>query len=495
MTHHRLAAAVASLVLLGPVGLLGLPGAASATDTPAPDPSGYAGPTVVDPVVDPASGPTAGTDQTPPPDSSTTPAPDSSTTPAPASDSAPARQPAAAGDQPMNQPPVALDDHEQRVMAGRSVRLQVLANDTDDGLGRPPDEIPHLEIAWFSPRGGRVTIDGTRTILTFTPRITDPGHRLEVRYTADDGSLTSEPARTVVAVDPPPPPPPSVSIDAGTGMIALHQYRISGRVAPRTPTATVSVQQWTSGRWRELRSERVGPRGGFAVPFGTNRPARYSFRAVATWPDGTRAISRTMRRRVVPHSEARVSGPLTRRDVPWSYRSGCPVRPSGLRRIRVNRFTYSHLVARGSLVVKASAVPDLVRVFRTAFADRFPVRSMRPADAFYDHGRRTPTGSDIAAMQADNTSAFNCRPVTGNPYRISQHSYGNAIDINTVRNPYVVGTRVYPSWARTYLDRSNVRTGMILRGGSVERTMTANRWLWGARWSHPDYQHFSANGG
>ena len=54
---------------------------------------------------------------------------------------------------------------------------------------------------------------------------------------------------------------------------------------------------------------------------------------------------------------------------------------------------------------------------------------------FYAAGRRSPTGSDLAAMRADNTSAFNCRTVTGNPYRLSQHSYGNAIDINTVRNP------------------------------------------------------------
>ena len=145
--------------------------------------------------------------------------------------------------------------------------------------------------------------------------------------------------------------------------------------------------------------------------------------------------------------------------MPYSYRAGCPVTPGGLRRITINRFTYSHVVARGSLVVRAGAVPDLLQVFRASFASRFPVRSMRPTDQFYAGGRRTPTESDIAAMQADNTSAFNCRPVTGNPYRVSQHSYGNAIDINTVRNPYVVGSRVYPSWARTYLDRRTCAPG------------------------------------
>ena len=98
-------------------------------------------------------------------------------------------------------------------------------------------------------------------------------------------------------------------------------------------------------------------------------------------------------------------------------------------------------------------------------------------------------------MKADNTSAFNCRPVTGNPYRVSQHSYGDAIDINTVRNPYVVGSQVYPGFARPYLNRSHVRPGMITRGGVLATTMQRVGWPWGARWSHPDYQHFSSNGG
>jgi hypothetical protein len=98
-------------------------------------------------------------------------------------------------------------------------------------------------------------------------------------------------------------------------------------------------------------------------------------------------------------------------------------------------------------------------------------------------------------MRAGNTSAFNCRPVTGNPYRVSQHSYGNAIDINTIRNPYVTGSRVYPSTSGKWLRRSPYRPGMILSGGVVASTMRRLGWYWGARWSHPDYQHFSSNGG
>lgn len=110
-----------------------------------------------------------------------------------------------------------------------------------------------------------------------------------------------------------------------------------------------------------------------------------------------------------------------------------------------------------------------------------------------------PSSTGCGAMPrrraADNTSAFNCRKVTGNPYRLSQHSYGNAIDINTRENPYVTSHHVYPSGARTFLRRSKVRKGMIVGHGPIARKMRRLGWPWGARWAHPDYQHFSSNGG
>jgi hypothetical protein len=441
-------------------------------------------------VLGPAS--TAVAESTPSPSASPTQSP--SPAAAPASPAAPS---AGADEPPVNQAPVAVDDPAVRLVAGRSAALRVLANDTDDSLGRPAGETPHLEIATFDALGGRVTLDATRTVLTFTSRTTDAG-AFTVGYTATDGSLTSEPARAAVTVTAPPPPPVvrRVTLATPRTLVALHRYALHGRVTPVAPgPATVSVQRLVAGRWTRFGSDRVDGKGSYLVRLSTNRPQRFTFRAVATWRNGAHATSGRLTRAVVARPEVHVSGPLTRAAVPYSYRAGCPVGPGGLRRITINRFTYSHTVARGTLVVRAAAVPALLRVFRASFASRFPVRSMKPSDAFYAHGRRTPTASDVAAMRADNTSAFNCRPVTGNPYRVSQHSYGNAIDINTVRNPYVVGSRVYPSFARTYLDRRRVRTGMITRTGVIATRMRQNGWPWGARWSHPDYQHFSANGG
>ena len=393
-----------------------------------------------------------------------------------------------------NQAPVATDD-AAGVVAGRTVTVRVLANDTDDGLGRPSGETPHLQIATFDDLGGRVTADPTGTTLTVTARPADAGTRLEVGYTATDGTLSSGPARLVVTVAAP-PVVRTVGLTTAAQVVALRRYSLHGSVRPLAPgPATVVVQRLSGSSWVTWRTDRADAQGRYSVGFSSNRPQRYTFRAVATWANGKRATSSRLTRTVVAKPDVHVSGPLTRSAVRWSYRAGCPVGPSGLRRITINRFTYGRVVARGSLVVRAGAVPDLLRVFRGAFAARFPVRSMKPADAFYAGGRRTPTASDLAAMRADNTSAFNCRPVTGNPYRVSQHSYGNAIDINTVRNPYVVGSTVYPSFARTYLDRSNVRPGMILRSGVIATRMRENGWPWGARWSHPDYQHFSSNGG
>lgn len=60
-------------------------------------------------------------------------------------------------------------------------------------------------------------------------------------------------------------------------------------------------------------------------------------------------------------------------------------------------------------------------------------------------------GDDVRSMADDNTSAFNCRQVTGDPGRLSRHAHGDAVDVNPVENPYVDrrGTPVRPTAART----------------------------------------------
>ena len=50
-------------------------------------------------------------------------------------------------------------------------------------------------------------------------------------------------------------------------------------------------------------------------------------------------------------------------------------------------------------------------------------------------------------MEANNTSAFNYREITGGG-RLSNHAYGRAIDINILLNPYIRNGIVLPHGAK-----------------------------------------------
>jgi hypothetical protein len=185
------------------------------------------------------------------------------------------------------------------------------------------------------------------------------------------------------------------------------------------------------------------------------------------------------------HSVARV----TAADLPHSWHRGCPVGPSGLRRLRLRYWGFDRRAHLGAVVVSTRAVAPLTRVFARLYAKRFPIRRMRPVDAY--------RGSDERSLAADNTAAFNCRyAVATGPKRWSVHAYGLAIDVDPVENPYLLGGRVHPRAGRAFLDRSRVRRGMAVRGGVLVQAFAAVGWSWGGRWgSSPDYQHFSATGG
>jgi hypothetical protein len=195
---------------------------------------------------------------------------------------------------------------------------------------------------------------------------------------------------------------------------------------------------------------------------------------------------------------ATVSGPLSRRDVPFSWRPGCPVEPSQLRTITMAFWGFDHTVHTGELVVSRQAVRPVLAAFAAAFASRFLIRSMVPVDAYYRAGRATPAGSDTLSMNADNTSAFNCRPKTGRA-SYSEHSWGTAVDINPYENPSRAGSSIYPAKAahRFYWNRSlHLRDPGVITSTSALRLAFERRgWSWGGRWSPGhDYQHFSSSG-
>lgn len=169
-----------------------------------------------------------------------------------------------------------------------------------------------------------------------------------------------------------------------------------------------------------------------------------------------------------------------------SWREGCPVGARDLVAVEFDHFTMEGTITRGVLIVHRSAAAGVASVVRAMYGARFPLSSARPIDDF--------GGDDDASMAADNSSAFNCRRVEGTT-SWSEHAYGVAVDLNPVRNPHVSDGAVNPPAGAGWLDRSDVRPGMVVEDGPVVRAFDRIRWGWGGRWqSAKDYQHFSASG-
>jgi hypothetical protein len=180
-------------------------------------------------------------------------------------------------------------------------------------------------------------------------------------------------------------------------------------------------------------------------------------------------------------------GPRTRARMRWSWRPGCPVGLGDLRRLLVDHWGFDGRVHRGELVVHRRQAQRVLRVLAELFSGRFPIQRMRLVDAY--------RANDDRSMAANNTSAFNCRRVSGTS-RWSQHAYGRAIDLNPVQNPYVTrGGRVSPPAGRRYANRAGRAKGMVHAGDPVVRAFAAVGWGWGGSWrSARDYQHFSSSG-
>jgi hypothetical protein len=185
-------------------------------------------------------------------------------------------------------------------------------------------------------------------------------------------------------------------------------------------------------------------------------------------------------------------GPALRRVlVGRSWHGGCPVPIEDLRQVRVSYWDFHGEVRTGPLVVNEMVAHDVLWVFRQLFRAKFPIKRVvlppkyRPPRP-QDYWNRNPTSP---------TGAFNCRPATGST-SLSHHSYGWAIDINPLQNPYVRsdGT-VLRHIAKPYRDRSLRRKGMIHEGDIVVRSFARIGWEWGGHWhTLKDYMHFSLTG-
>lgn len=164
------------------------------------------------------------------------------------------------------------------------------------------------------------------------------------------------------------------------------------------------------------------------------------------------------------------------------WRPGCPVTRADLRRVEVNHYTFGGEIRRGVLVVNQDVTESVAAIFTELFEERFPIRKMRPVEAY--------NGDANASLKDDNTSAYNCRRLDqiNAPPMDSPHANGRAIDINPRENPWrdLRCDCWFPS--AKYAARVE-RPGAILKGGLVWRLFRREGWVW-QNIKVPDYMHF-----
>jgi hypothetical protein len=164
--------------------------------------------------------------------------------------------------------------------------------------------------------------------------------------------------------------------------------------------------------------------------------------------------------------------------------SNCPQYiKSRQRLISVKYYSFDGKIHQGQLVIDMDLADDIEFAFEEALKERFPVYSVIPLS--HAHFRKNGRWDDNASMEANNTSCFNYRRITGSNV-LSLHATGRAIDINPVQNPYIRGNVILPANSN-YAPAVN---GTLTRSSVIVKSLVSRGWAWGGNWTDlKDYQH------
>ena len=158
-----------------------------------------------------------------------------------------------------------------------------------------------------------------------------------------------------------------------------------------------------------------------------------------------------------------------------------------LRYVHILHYDFDGNPAEGELICNEYIAQDLVEIFYQLYCNEYQLEKVLLIDE-YD-------GDDTASMEDNNTSCFNYRTVPGKA-SLSKHSYGLAIDINPLYNPYITynkdGTmNVSPASGESYVDRTLNFPYKIDEEDLCYKPFIKHGFTWGGSWNHSkDYQHF-----
>ncbi len=170
----------------------------------------------------------------------------------------------------------------------------------------------------------------------------------------------------------------------------------------------------------------------------------------------------------------------------YSWNDQNPVPINDLRCVSISHWGFDEQIHHGSLIIHEKVAEEVIEIFKEIFNNQFPIEKMMFVDLY--------EGSDELSAQDNNSYSFCSRSITGMTGVFSKHSYGLAIDINPLYNPYFRGELLVPKTSAQYLDRENKVKGMIDPDTTCYQAFIKRGWKWGGDWKesrgYVDYHHF-----
>lgn len=181
-------------------------------------------------------------------------------------------------------------------------------------------------------------------------------------------------------------------------------------------------------------------------------------------------------------SVSKINGSIEKRINGISWTEDAPVGLIDLRYLEVSYWGFDDISHVGEIIVNECIAEEVLDIFKELYDNDFKIEKMNLISDY--------EANDNLSMADNNSSGFCFRAVEGTTI-LSKHSYGIAIDINPIQNPYVKGDKISPAEGNDYIDRSNIREGMIVKENCCYNAFISRGWIWGGEWnSLKDYQHF-----
>ena len=155
--------------------------------------------------------------------------------------------------------------------------------------------------------------------------------------------------------------------------------------------------------------------------------------------------------------------------------------------VRVLHIGFDGKAHIGELIVNNAISQDIVSIMKALYDAQYPIERMVLIEEY--------GGDDDKSMEANTTSAFNYRLISGTN-KLSNHSFGRAIDINPLYNPYVRtasdgSIRCDPAGGAEYVDRTKDFLYKIDQNDLCYQLFIEHGFTWGGNWkTKKDYQHF-----